>query len=264
MNTRNNASSNFGVEVSRFEVCWWNGGGGILKRLKVNPILSKLLNELPDIFTYGESLLTKSSGLFLSGYKFILHRSYIKDRDNYRRGMVIFCREKYQYNISKVFASKIFDIVWIWLKLENEAIYFCFFYAPAEHLLEKIRLEFYNTFTANFAKYSAKRKVFLLGDSNATLGTFLNGFDIHGKPISNKNKPLFLGFLEYSVLTLMNKKYCLGIPTYKIVNKKQSSIDFALTNSEKFVDSFHVVKKNIGVSPQSCHRLLKIIIKLKA
>ena len=33
-------------------------------------------------------------------------------------------------------------------------------------------------------------------------GEFLNDLDIHGNPISNKNEPLFQGFLEYSGLTL--------------------------------------------------------------
>ena len=74
---------------------------------------------------------------------------------------------------------------------------------------EDIRLKFYEIFTVNFDKFAAKGNVVLLGDSNARLGEFLNDFNIHGKPISNKNKPLFLGFLEYSGLTLLNKKYCL-------------------------------------------------------
>ena len=48
--------------------------------------------------------------------------------------------------------------------------------------------------------------------------------------LSNKNKPMFLGLSEYSGLTLLNKKYTFGVPTYEVVNRKQSVIDFALTN----------------------------------
>ena len=84
----------------QFEVCWWNGGGGLKKRLKVNPVFKELLNQLPDIFTYGEAQLSKPSGLFLKGYKYILHRSYIKVPNNYRRGLVIFYLEKYQQSTS--------------------------------------------------------------------------------------------------------------------------------------------------------------------
>ena len=78
------------MKKSRFEVFWWNGGGGVLKRLKVNPVLRNVLDNQPEIFVYGESELSKSSGLFLNNYKFIFHRSYIKVSDNYRRGLVIF------------------------------------------------------------------------------------------------------------------------------------------------------------------------------
>ena len=60
---------------SGFEVCWWNGGGGLLKRLKVNPVLKNLLNQLPDIFIYGESGMSTKSGLFLKGYNFIFPHS---------------------------------------------------------------------------------------------------------------------------------------------------------------------------------------------
>ena len=100
-----------------------------------------------------------------------------------------------------------------------------------------------------------------MGDSNSRLGEFLDDVDIHGNLVSNKNKPLFLGFLEYSGLTLLNKKYCKGIPTYQVTNKRQSIIDFALTNADKMVKSFQVVDKNIGVSPQSCHKILKMSIR---
>ena len=176
---------------SRFEVCWWNGGGGLLKRLKINPILRNVINKLPEIFVYGESELCKSSGLFLKGYKYILHRSFIKNPENYRRGLVIFYREKYQYLISKVYSSKIFDIVWIRLKIKNDEIYFCFFYAPGAHLPIEVRMKFYHIFTINYDKFAVKGRVFLLGDFNARLGKFLNDCDINGNPVSNKNKPLF-------------------------------------------------------------------------
>ena len=71
-----------------------------------------------------------------------------------------------------------------------------FFYAPGAHLPEEIRLKFYSIFTKKYDKFASKGKVFLIGDSNARLGNFVNDLDINGKPVSNKNKPLFLGFLE--------------------------------------------------------------------
>ena len=39
-----------GLKNSRFDVCWWNGGGVLLKRLKVNPVLRNVLDKQPEIF----------------------------------------------------------------------------------------------------------------------------------------------------------------------------------------------------------------------
>ena len=102
---------------------WWNGGGGILKRLKVNPGLKQFLNTKPDIFAYGESLITSSQGLSLEGYNYFLHRSYYRDNNKCRRGMVVFFKKKHTYRISKVFSSKLFDIIWFRLVTNTEVIY---------------------------------------------------------------------------------------------------------------------------------------------
>ena len=59
---------------------------------------------------------------------------------------------------------------------------------------EEDRFKLYHMLTTSYDKFPAKGEVFLLGDSNARLGNFLNDFNIHGKPISNKNTPLLLGF----------------------------------------------------------------------
>ena len=99
--------------LKHLRVCWWNGGGAVRKRLSVNPGLGGLLKSYPDIFVYGEAELSNTRGLLLPGYRFIFHRSYLRDKDKYRRGMVIFYKTKYHHLISKVYSSKIFDIVWI-------------------------------------------------------------------------------------------------------------------------------------------------------
>ena len=100
--------SSFGHSQTLF-IGWWNGGGGILRRLKVNPGLKQFLNSKHDIFTYGESLSTSSQGLSLEGYNYFLHRSYHRDNNKCRRGLVVFFKDKHTYSISKVFSSKLFD-----------------------------------------------------------------------------------------------------------------------------------------------------------
>jgi len=49
---------------------WWNGGGGLKKRLSVNPGLLEFIATKPDIWTYSESGITSSQNLSLDEYEF--------------------------------------------------------------------------------------------------------------------------------------------------------------------------------------------------
>ena len=105
--------------------------------------------------------------------------------------------------------------------------------------------------------------MYLIGDTNARLGSVLNDRNIHGHLTSNQNKPLLLEFLEYSGLVILNKLYCIGIPTYQIVYQKRSIIDLCLTNSPESVRNFEIEPKSFGVSSQTCHKALTTTILLK-
>ena len=111
-------------------VRWWNGGGGVRKRLSVNPGLKKFIAIKPDIWTYSESGLNNLQSLSLDGYKYFLHRSYLRDKTKCRTGMVLFYRQKHAQKSAKVFSSIKFDIVWLRLAATSGLIYICFFLCP--------------------------------------------------------------------------------------------------------------------------------------
>ena len=111
-----------------------------------------------------------------------------------------------------------------------EPLFFCFFYSPGSHHPLPVRKKFYDIFTSTYSKFAALGKVYLVGDTNARLGKLLEDKNLHGSPTSNRNKALFLQFLKYSGLVILNSIYCKGVPTYEIVNKKRSIIDLSLTN----------------------------------
>ena len=108
----------------------------------------------------------------------------------------------------------------------TEVLYICFFYAPGAHHEEFLRAKFYNTLCTSFEKYASLGKVFMLGDSNARLGKFTNDRNIYVILTKNDNCNIFSGFLEYSGLTLLNRIYAHGKPTYEILNERRSIIDF--------------------------------------
>ena len=69
-------------------VSWWNGGGKLIPRLKVNPELIKFMATEPDVFAYGESLVFRSSrDMCLPGYNAITHRA---QKEGMRRGIVVY------------------------------------------------------------------------------------------------------------------------------------------------------------------------------
>ena len=60
-------------------ISWWNGGGKVVARLKVNPVLNQYLKTKPDIFAYGEALVSQDTKeMKLEGYNTIIHKAKIK------------------------------------------------------------------------------------------------------------------------------------------------------------------------------------------
>ena len=135
-------------------------------------------------------------------------------------------------------------------------MYFCFYYAPGSHHSNETHNEFYVDLQKGFDKYRGLGDIFLLGDSNARLGSLLEDKDINGKYISGKNKPHFLGFLDYAGLHLLNKIFSPGQPTYEILGRKKSIIDFAMASSLNHVLNFRILPHILGVNMQTCHKII--------
>ena len=250
------------TETTFFRFTWWNGGGRIRARLKTNPELRALIASNPDIFIYGESVTPSPVNLSIKGYVCYLHKSKINLSENYRRGLAIFYLHKYRFLLTRVYFSKSYDIVWMRLSTLFEPLFFCFFYSPGSHHPLPVRKKFYEIFTSTYSKFAALGKVYLVGDTNARLGKLLEDKNLHGSLTTNPNKALFLQFLQYSGLVILNSKYRKGVPTYEIVNKKRSIIDLSLTNSPETVHNFEISPRPFGVSSQTCHRALTTTIKI--
>ena len=202
------------------------------------------------------------NNLVIDGYICYLHKAKLSSPNNQRRGLTIFYRNKYRFLFAKVYASNQYDIVWARLVTGSENIHFCFFYAPGSHHPLPVRKNFYDIFKKKFTEFAALGKVYLIGDTNARLGSVLNDKNLKGQVISNPNKQLFLEFLEYSGLTILNSKYCRGMPTYEIPKKKRSIIDLGLTNAPETVLDFEIESKPLGVNSQTCHKALTAKISL--
>ena len=221
-----------------FSVGWWNGGGAIRRNLRTNKSLHEFLSTKPEIFAYGEAGSSTPRGLFLPGYSLLLHPANTYHQNSRRQALEIIYRKSLFHKISRAYASETFDIFWIRLEKPDTPAFFCFYYAPGSHHSNDIHNEFYSELQIGFDKYIETGDIFLLGDSNARLGTLLGDTDIHGKHIASKNKSHFLGFLDYTGLHLLNKIFAFGKPTYGILGRKQSIIDPALASSLKQVSNF--------------------------
>ena len=249
----------FGKQYKKLTIFYWNGGGCMSSRLRTNPELKSLLSKCPDIFVYAESLLySKSKHHFqnsLVGYDSFHH---IADRKSGRRGISVFCLRKRRFILSKDHLSKKYDIIWVKLENTKDRAALCFFYAPGDSKAMIDRVGFYDELREGYKKYSKDYKVFFLGDSNARLGYYSQDKGISGQYISNNNKSLFLGFLDYTGLIYLNKIYAKEKPTYEIMNRKRSIIDVGLTNDILSVCNLEILPNILGVNPQTCHKVLKL------
>ena len=219
MSNSSKSSDNFfnsGPSNTFSRVIWWNGGGKIVSRITSNPVLLNLINNYkPDIFVYGEAQIITPHEINLNGSTCFIHSSKPLTVDNFRRGLVVFFLEKHKYKLTKVYASKIYDIIWVRMENPNKAVYFCFFCSPGAHYPLPARAKFYEIFSAKFSYFGSVGTVYLLGDTNARLGPLLEDRNIHGKYIMNSNTPLLNEFLEMTGLTILNKVFCQGFPTYR-------------------------------------------------
>ena len=142
-------------------VAWWNGGGKLIPRLNANPGLQKYLSKGPDIFVYGEALVTKvTNEMRIPGYNIIIHKAKL---EGIRRGLVVYYKEKYAYTITKAKSSKTFDIQWLRMKSNNDEIIFGFFYAHGAHQTETVREKFYDELRDGIDEFEGK-KIYIMGD----------------------------------------------------------------------------------------------------
>ena len=145
-------------------ILWWNGGGKLISRLAVNPVLKDFLDKKPDIFAYGESLVfRRKKDLKLLGYKVIVHKAQLK---GLKRGIVIYYKEKLANIITKEHSSDKYDIIWLRMKSPDNESLIAFFYAPGANHDEKHREEFYDELREGIDRYK-QNKIYLMGDSNA-------------------------------------------------------------------------------------------------
>ena len=233
----------------------------MISRLRINPILHSILEEKPDVFVYLESQIYKKIASVIPHYSLHIH---IAKRATNRRGIAIFYKSEHTHNFSIDFTSNKYDIVWARFENQNpnnaqrHFYILCFFYAPGDSHSDTIRSDFFDEMRMGFDRYPKGTNIFLMGDSNARLGTYSQDMNIKAKYVSNKNKPLFLGFLEYTGMTYLNNLFARGVPTYEITGKRQSIIDVGLTNCATLVKSFKIIPKTLGVNPQTCHKAIKM------
>ena len=131
-------------------ILFWNGGGCMSSRLRVNPELKKLFSGHPDIFVYAESMIYGDIKRKLSGYHAFHHPALKK---SCRRGIAVFFKDKFQFCLSKDKASKKFDLVWIKFRNNDDLLIFCFFYAPGDHKPIEERTAFYDEMRAGYKSY---------------------------------------------------------------------------------------------------------------
>ena len=120
----------FGKRRNRNEIIisWWNGGGKLISRIKINPVLKHFLGRKLEIFAYGEAQIYKATNeLNICDYRTIVHTALRKGN---WRGIVVYYRKTLENIITREHSSEKFDIIWLRMKSPEEECLIVFFYAP--------------------------------------------------------------------------------------------------------------------------------------
>ena len=227
-------------------------------RLKTNPVLGSLVEGGPEILVYVETQTKLYAESLITGYDTYSHPA---EPTTFRRGISVFYKKTLRQVFTKEHTSEKFDIIWLRLQPASKEIVLCFFYAPHDKHTEATRREFYEELATGYTSYPAGTKIFMMGDSNARLGTFSGDRSIHGAFISNNNKDIFLGFLQYTGMVYLNNTFQKGKPTFETHGVRQSIIDVALTNCHHLVKDFRILPHIVGTSLQTSHRVLQLTIE---
>ena len=177
--------------------------------------------------------------------------------------MVVFYLEKHKHQISRADSSSKFDIIWVRFERQPTPVHFCFYYAPGSHYPDIVHNDFYSELQKGFDRFGGTGDVFFLGDTNVRLGPLLGDKNIHGKSVSSKNKPHFLGFLDYTGMHLLNKIFAYGQPTFEIANRRKSIIDFGMASSLHNILNFKVLPDILGTNIQTCHKIVVLEIEFR-
>ena len=74
---------------------------------------------------------------------------------------------------------------------------FLFFIPQALTTFSQSVERFYDNSKREFLKFASRGKVFLIGDTNARLGSLLDDKNSKGQITTNPNKELFMEFLQF-------------------------------------------------------------------
>ena len=239
----------------------YNPGGGLSRKLSdpSDPLFRHISTSQPDIFGLVEHKSLRVSSIpQIPGY-FRYFSAASRTGGSPSGGVIVFVKEPLRHRVSFV-RSPCKNTLWILFRtLDQTCWHLGFVYCRIAHsrfALETSR--FYQSLSDQVHKFrEGGSRVAVFGDFNSRLGSFV------GDHTTNSGAGNFLSFLEFHGLSLLNKKYQFGIPTYvkpEANSNSTSVIDFGVTDSPAFVKDFQVLPTVLGTTAHSSHRIIQCLL----
>ena len=191
-----------------------NPGGGLSRKLSdpSDPLYRHIRSSQPDILGLVEHKSLRVSSIpNISGYSRFFKAASRTGRSP-SGGVVVFVKESIRHCVSFVKPlSK--NTIWILYRSPQSSVSWHLGFVYCRNASNRLALEnscFYQRLSQQVQAFRARgdSHVALFGDFNSRLGSFV------GDHATNSGSGSFLSLLEFHGLSLLNKKFQFGIPTY--------------------------------------------------
>ena len=232
-----------------------NPGAGLQFKLRnpSDPLYRHIVSSKPDVLGLVETMSIKASKIpRLPGYKrFFCPANRTGGVPS--GGVLVLYKDSLTFNISFVCKSR--NVIWIRFQNNSVTWHIAFVYARTAKLRNTLEItQMYDSLSKKILEFqNLGSRVALFGDFNARLGTYT------GDHTTNSSFGPFKGFQEFHDLSLLNRTYSLGKPTYVKPTPSGNStsiIDFGLTDGLDGVLNFGVCDTVFGIDAQKAHRLI--------
>ena len=172
------------------------------------PVRKLFERESPDFFACIETKCSSTNKLPSLENYFSIASPALRTGGVPSGGICIYVKNQFKFNTSKVPNRQNKNILWVQLQNKHSLQKLSIGFAYCRPGPPEETTRFYNCLSQDISKFSKVGDVAVFGDLNSRLGSIL------GDKSRNSSACYLENLVEFHNLTILNKRFAFGIPTY--------------------------------------------------